>query len=136
MATCEQILRVTSSLSPVRTFTVTPLARSAAEGWLRGLLRRIEERDVADQHEIGLVILRVSRVRWSLSEILGSDGEHAKPVGAQRVVFLAERVEEGWFGRQHRTVILERLAAPEDLLRRSFREQLVVAIRASRRRPT
>src|SRR6476620_9759039 len=63
------------------------------------LLWGIEERHIADQHEIHLIGLRVCRVRRTLPEIPSGHGEHAETVGAQRVVFLAERIEKGWFRR-------------------------------------
>jgi hypothetical protein len=63
------------------------------------LLWGIEERYVADQHEIRLIGLRICRVRRTLPEIPSGHGEHAETIGAQRVVFLPKRIEKGWFRR-------------------------------------
>ena len=52
-----QTLRVTSSLSPVRTLTVTPCLRERVDRLGRGVLRRIEEGDIALEDQVALILL-------------------------------------------------------------------------------
>ncbi len=80
--TSRQILAVTSSLSPVSTLTATPCAASALSAGAARLLRRIEERDVADQGQVDLVGHAV--VRLGRRQLLDGHRDHAQP-------FLVER---------------------------------------------
>ena len=79
--TSWQILRVTMSLSPVRILTCTPLALSVAMAAAAGLLRRIEERDVAHEGEAGLVGDRIGGLRRR--HLLAGDRDHPEPVGVE-----------------------------------------------------
>ena len=55
--TSLQILRETSSLSPVRTLTATPCCCSAAIAGAGGFLGRVEKRDIALQDQVVFVVL-------------------------------------------------------------------------------
>ena len=63
MPTSRQILRLTSSLSPVSTLTATPVPAERGDRRAGAVLGRVEEGDVAAQDQVRLVVLRVGRLR-------------------------------------------------------------------------
>ena len=91
-----------------------------------GLLRRVEERDVAREDQIGLVVLRVGLARL---EVAVRERQHAEAVAAQRLVLLAQILDEDVVDRIHLLVQLEARAALEDLLRGALADEPVRALR-------
>ena len=95
----------------------------SGDGRSGGLLRRIEERDVAEQREVGLVRDGIRRLRWR--HLLESDRNDPKAVGVElgrRLLGLrkvarvesARRVVDG-VARANREDLLDRTLADEDV---------------------
>ena len=93
-----QILRLTSSLSPVRILTATPCSLERRHRRGGRLLGRIEERDVAREHERRLVVLAVAaaaaRSRDRPAPARGS------PASTEVLVLLAQVFEEDRLDRE------------------------------------
>ena len=90
------------------------------------LLGRIEEGDVALEHQLALVVLRVGRPPL---EVPVGDRQHAEAVGAQLVVLLLEFRDQQRVDGIDLPVQLEGAAALEDRLRRALADQAMSARR-------
>src|SRR5204862_1788398 len=88
----------------------------------RGVLRRVEEGDVAREDQVGLVVLRVALTRL---EIPVREREHPEAVATERLVFLAQVLEQDVVDRADLAVEHEARAAFEDLFGRPLAEQAV-----------
>src|ERR1019366_6265220 len=108
--TCVQIVRVTSSLSPVRIFTATPWSRSAAMAGPPGPLRGLKEAPEAPQHHLGFVVARVTLLG---RHIPIRHAQHTEAILAQGVELLAEVFGKSRRRPQHLTFGLEGGAPPQ-----------------------
>ena len=127
MPTSLQTLRVTRSLSPVSTLTVTPCLPERGDGFGGGVLGRVEEREIAGQDQVAFVGFGKSGL---VAQFFGGDGQHAETVLAQFINLLHQIADEDRFHRENLALAFKMRAFGEDRLRRALGQQLPFAIRA------
>ena len=97
------------------------------DGFGRGVLGRVEKRQVAGQDKVAFVGLGE---RGLLAQFLGGHGQHAEAVLAQFIDLLHEVADQDRFHRENLALALKMRAFGEHRLRRALGQQLPFAVRA------